>query len=140
MCRRCLDMSSCQYTVLTITILMNALQVKAKHEYPLLRQWRKRSVCSCMPTSLCAHTAVTFSGIIKESAVRIEIPGMIKCDPWKSVSSWHSWSLISIRSVCLLFCGSAPDSFTLCKMSLAFVEIVIRYILKTVLQPDSFCT
>lgn len=39
------------------------------------------------PASLCAHTAVTFSGITRESAFLIEFPVKIKRGPWKSVSS-----------------------------------------------------
>lgn len=40
-----------------------------------------------MLASMRAHTAVTFSGIILDSAILIEIPGKIRCAPWKSVSS-----------------------------------------------------
>lgn len=63
-----------------------------------------------MPASLCAHTAVTFSGIIKESAFLIEIPGKIKRSLGKSVSSvlCHPSSLQ--KCVCLFFCSSRAVS------------------------------
>lgn len=50
-----------------------------------------------MPVSLCAHAAVTFSGIIKASALLIEIPGKIMHGPWKSVSSVQCVSAAGLR-------------------------------------------
>lgn len=54
---------------------------------------KRTSLCSRplwsarMPVSLCTHTAVTFSGIIRESGLLIEIPSKIKRASQKSMSS-----------------------------------------------------
>ncbi|KAK5906774.1 hypothetical protein CesoFtcFv8_004686 [Champsocephalus esox] len=70
---------------------MNALQVKASNGALSNDEQGKKSLQPTVVVSLsaylCAQTAVTLSGIIKESALPIMIPGQIKCSYWKSVSS-----------------------------------------------------
>lgn len=124
-------MRSCQRTVLTIAILYECTSGQGKHTGE-----GRRSLCSRppwsagTPASLCAHTAVTFSGITKESAFLIEIPGKIKCE---NLCQVDSVSPVTSR-VCLLFVAalvqSVPKRFTLQATSVALAEIVIRYIFK----------
>ncbi len=77
---------------------------------------------------MCAHTAVTFSGITKEFAFLIEIPGKIKRGPCKSVSSVQCVTCQPVKGatfVLQLSCSEVPERFTPHAMSVALEKIVI---------------
>lgn len=93
------------------------------------------SVCRA---SVRARTAVTFSGIIRDSAILIEIPGKIRSAPWKSVPSVQCVSRRPSRRAALFYSSrvaSGSNTATLLLRRFKNNDIVTRYVIKVPLPP-----